>query len=57
MKERSLLVQKSGCKGCSLARKEEFDKGGQLIITKEICRHGGRIAVEEGSATKFSCSQ
>lgn len=51
------LKQKAGCKSCSLARKEKVDKFGKLKITKEVCRFGGRIAVEEGTPNKFSCYQ
>lgn len=57
MKSENRLVQKAGCRECSLARKEKQDRFGNLILTKEICRFGGRIAIEAGANVKYSCSQ
>lgn len=51
------LKQKAGCRGCGLARKEIKDRAGNLHITKEVCLHGGLVAVEEGSMPPFSCHQ
>lgn len=49
------LVQKAGCEGCALARKEGHTKRGNFVIVKEACKFGGRIAVEEGQKVRPSC--
>jgi len=51
------LVQLSGCRECSLARKEIKLANGATRIIKEICRFGGRISAEEGTSLGYSCNQ
>ncbi len=52
----SELKQLSGCKKCSLSRKEMMI-GRQIHITSEVCRWGGLIAKETGSSEPFKCSK